>query len=90
MCPLIAHEHTHGAADHIENIVFGMRVRTRTRGVWLEPPFGNRITRRGFGAIGLEHRVDAAHGIGAPFARPENDGFACRGLRHYQRIVIRR
>ena len=52
-------------------------MRAGARGVRLEPPFGNGVLRARFGAIGLEHRVDAAHGIGAALTGAKHDGFAC-------------
>ena len=49
-------------------------MRAGARGVRLEPPFGNGVPRARFGAIGLEHRVDAAHRIGAALTGAEQMG----------------
>ena len=51
--------------QYIENVIFGMCVRSQPFRVRLKPPFGNGVPAIGFRSIGFENRADSSHRIDA-------------------------
>src|SRR6266404_5700521 len=79
--PLLAHADAHYAFDDIEEIIFGVRVRSGPLCSWLKPPFRYRIPRLGFLFVCFEHRGDSAHRICTPPPRSQDDGLSWRHAR---------
>lgn len=78
MDPVFPDQEAHRAVEHVEEVVFLVRVGSRALRMRLQPPFGDRATILGLRAVGLEGRRDGSHGIDAPLARAKDDGLARR------------
>ncbi len=79
--PAIANQKAHPSFNHIENVVFRVRVRTGALSVWLQPPLGDRIPSLCFVAVCLEDSAYASHRVRTSLTRRQNDAdSSCRAI----------
>src|SRR5215510_2363677 len=66
--PLAVDQEAHRALDDVEHVVFRVGVSAGALGTRLQPPLRDRVSVRGFNAVGLEDGGDPPHRIGPSLA----------------------
>src|SRR5262245_7765768 len=66
--PLAVDQEAHRALDDVKHVVFRVGVSAGALGMRLQPPLRDRVSVRGFNAIGLEDGGDPPHRIGPSLA----------------------
>lgn len=70
--PFVSDAHAHRAFDDVEDVVFGVRVRTRPLRVGVEPPLRDGVARLSLRPVRLEDCADPTHGVFAAFPWGQN------------------
>src|SRR5262249_1311964 len=74
--PAIAEQDAHGSFDHVEDVVFFVRVSPRPLRVGFEPPLRDRVLFLSLGAVGQEGAGDPPHRVRPTAARRQEDAFS--------------